>query len=953
MAAKLLTHSRFAREVDHRQLKRRFYGINRERLQRLRETLRPRQTQFLDLLPLLFHINHPLLPGYVSKRTPFGISDYSPAKRSVDGARQLARSFHYQKRALPTYRIHALYLMGSSGTIAYSDQSDFDVWVCHQPGLTREQRGELRRKAERITAWARTLELEVHFFLMEADRFRAGGEEALSADSSGKIQHQLLLDEFYRTGLLLAGRYPIWWLVPPEAEAYYDDYVRELKRRRFVRAGEDIDLGGLAQVPAGEFLGASLWQLYKAIDSPYKSLLKILLMEVYASEYPRVDLLSLRFKRAVYDGETDLDRLDPYVMLEAKVEEYLAGRAEHERLELARRCFYFKVNERLSEPGLRSRASRRREVMRALTREWGWRSVDLHVLDARASWKVHRVLEERRILVDQLTRSYHMLSDFAREHRHGPSIDPLDLNTLGRKLYASFERKAGKVEIINPGISRNLAETRLDIVQDESEGEQQRWLLFRDEPATEQGRREAPLKRAHGLVEMLAWCYFNRLMDQGTVIGLRTRDCDVGYGELHGVLECFQRSFPGARIGDARLDELARAPKVLQALLFINLGVDPMANLTRQGMHLTSNRTDALCYGGRWENLALTFDLVVLTSWQEVLTFRYTGADALLDCLCDYLAWAPQGAGIVPRVPATFSFSSTRGSLIAQRIEGLFQDVINCFYGLCRSDEARFAVRVAQRYYVLEPENHVPRYRQVVSLTGLMARLAEPREEFGPVILDPHTLRETPLPLILEAARPAVVQFFYHVNGERAEVYILDERGSLFHQSLAFHDETALLAQFQRFLESVRHRRAPPPGADADECDPVEYYRLERHGPELWRAKPARFVRAAPGRVYFDVQVIARSIGARTDYTLYCDHREFSSLQYGSDLYAEFTRHILQRRAGGERYPIYVTDIDVSRGLLGSDVQGGIQTIHYLNYKKRVEERLNHALGQLSARAGA
>ncbi|HQU14521.1 MAG: hypothetical protein B7Z66_02645 [Chromatiales bacterium 21-64-14] len=950
MVANVLTHRRFTDDVDLRQIKRRFYAINRERLQRLRGALRPRQRSFLDMLPLLFHTNHALLPGYVSKQTPYGISDYSPAKRSVEAAHQLARSFQYQKRALPSYQIFALYLMGSSGTIAYSEKSDFDVWVCHHPGLNRDQRTALRRKAQQISQWARSLALEVHFFIIDAERFRNGGEEPLSTDSSGNIQHQLLLDEFYRTGLLLAGRFPVWWLVPPEAEAYYDDYVRDLKRRRFVHANEDIDFGGLAHIPPGEFLGASLWQLYKAIDSPYKSMIKILLMEAYATEYPNVDLLSLRFKRAVYEGETDLDRLDPYVMMAAKVEEHLRSRGDQARVELSRRCFYFKVNERLSEPGLPSRTSHRREVMRALTREWGWTPVDLHVLDTRASWKIHRVLEERRMLVDQLTGSYRMLSDFAREHGEHPSIDPLDLNTLGRKLYAAFERKAGKIEFINPGISSNLVEERLTIHQAESGTDQQKWLLFRDEVDEEQARRDAPLKRAHGLVELLTWCYFNKLVDHGTVIGLHTRDCEVSHSELHGVLGCLHRSFPTISLGDARIEELARSPRVLHALLFVNLGIDPMAHLTRQGMHLTSNRTDALCYGGRWENLSVTFDLVVLTSWQEVLTFRYCGENALLDCLCDYLAWAPQGSGVVPRVPATYCLSSTRGSLIGQRIEGLFQDVVNCFYGLCKSDTARYVLRVGHRYYVLQPENRVPRWDQVVSLTGLLDRLAAPQDDFSPVIVDPQTLRETPLPLIFETNRPGVVQFFYHLNGDRADIYVVDERASLFHQALAFDDETALLSQFQRFLEAVRHRRAPPPGGQPGVAgrDEVEYYRIVKTGLEHWHVEPARYVRPKPARNYFDVQVIAHSVGDHTDYTFYCDHREFSSLQYGDEVYQEFTRHILQRRQGGERYPIYITDIDLPRATLGSDTQGVLQTIHFLNYKKQIEERLNRALGQLA-----
>ena len=34
-------------------------------------------------------------------------------------------------------------------------------------------------------------------------------------------------------------------------------------------------LGGLGTLSANEYFGATLWQLYKGIDYPYKSLLKI------------------------------------------------------------------------------------------------------------------------------------------------------------------------------------------------------------------------------------------------------------------------------------------------------------------------------------------------------------------------------------------------------------------------------------------------------------------------------------------------------------------------------------------------------------------------------------------------------------------------------------------------------------------------------------------------------
>jgi len=263
-------------------LKKRFLALNRERLERTRSALRERQREFLDLLPLLFHANHPMLPGFISKQTPVGVSDYSPSKRVLDVAKRHVRSFDYKRRALPSYDIQAMFVMGSIGTVAYSDKSDLDIWLCHKPGITGTPLNELRQKAREIEKAATQLDLEIHFFIMSAEAFKQGRHDDLSSESSGTAQHYLLLEEFYRTGLLLAGRYPLWWLVPPHQESDYEGYVHELKHKRFIREDECIDFGGIPDIPSEEFFGAALWQLSKGIDSPYKSVLKLLLMEVYA-----------------------------------------------------------------------------------------------------------------------------------------------------------------------------------------------------------------------------------------------------------------------------------------------------------------------------------------------------------------------------------------------------------------------------------------------------------------------------------------------------------------------------------------------------------------------------------------------------------------------------------------------------------------------------------------------
>lgn len=444
------------------QLRARFLKLNTVRMERALEGLSPRQQGVLTLLPLFFHVNHPLLPGYVSGSTPAGLSNYEPDANILAEAQRLTRSFSYKPRhgSNPPRPILGLFLMGSLGTLAQADQSDMDVWVCHGPDLSDDELAELRKKCQLLEIWAATQGAEAHFFLIDPARFvRGERDNQLSSDDCGTTQHYLLLDEFYRTAIWLAGRTPIWWLVPVYEEENYEQYTHTLMSKRFIRADETLDLGHLAYIPPGEFVGAGLWQLFKGIESPYKSVLKLLLTEVYASEHPNVRCLSLRFKQAVFANRLDLEELDPYMLVYRRIEEYLNARGESERLELIRRALYLKVNRKLT--GQMRSNGWQRVLLERLAREWGWDQRQLALLDARSQWKVRQVSHERRALVNELTHSYRFLTQFARTEKTVSLINKRDLNVLGRRLYAAFERKADKVEFINPGIAPDLAEDTL------------------------------------------------------------------------------------------------------------------------------------------------------------------------------------------------------------------------------------------------------------------------------------------------------------------------------------------------------------------------------------------------------------------------------------------------------------------------------------------------------------
>jgi adenylate cyclase class 1 len=926
------------------QLRARFLKLNAVRMERALEGLSTRQQGVLTLLPLFFHVNHPLLPGYVSGSTPAGLSNYEPDANVLAEAQRLTRSFSYKPRhgSNPPRPILGLFLMGSLGTLAQADQSDMDVWVCHGPDLSEDELAELRKKCQLLEIWAATQGAEAHFFLIDPARFvRGERDNQLSSDDCGTTQHYLLLDEFYRTAIWLAGRTPIWWLVPVYEEENYEQYTHTLISKRFIRADETLDLGHLAYIPPGEFIGAGLWQLFKGIESPYKSVLKLLLTEVYASEHPTVRCLSLRFKQAVFANRLDLDELDPYMVVYRRIEEYLNVRGEPERLELIRRALYLKVNRKLTGP-VRS-SGWQRNLLERLAREWGWDQRQLALLDSRSQWKVRQVSNERRALVGELTYSYRFLTQFARTEKTVSLINKRDLNVLGRRLYAAFERKADKVEFINPGIAPDLAEDTLTLVQSPNKKEpgQNQWGLYNGSLNALEWENFAPIKRSRELLELLTWCHRNGVIDSSTRLALHPGESDLSEFELFNLLGSLQQAIalPLTTVDE---EQLLHASAPSEVLILVNVGVDPLKHHRDLNILMTTERTDSLSYAGVRENLVLTLDQVTLNSWNEVLVTRFDGEHALLDCLRDYLNDLP-ATRHQPRLQVR-CFCHNRAQFIARRVE----EVIETAQTLLLSKlNYRYLLQVQQHYHVLElvpgQVNHVA----LGSLSALMDYLGEELTAYSPLHLDAMALEDHDVALILPMGQPECIQVFYRVYEEEAELYVLDEFNALWQQRLPFHDEQSLLVPLQRFLQSVLYRRDALLPMDGAQPLPLEilYYQLLPSGSGRARRVESRQSPQTPvNKSFYDVQaIIGKAAHGQVHVTLYCDQREFSELEHGDQLFRVVAREIVGQRREAERYRCYITDLDLS-GLVGDSA---CSSNLFLRYKADLERALNEALNQV------
>ncbi len=585
-------------EISRRDLNtlvRRFLHFNRQRRQLLARGLDSRQRDCLEFLPLLFHCHHPALPGYDSHAAPAGIRDYRPESATRRACKRLAPAFDYRRQGISDPPLQALFLMGSAGSIAFSRDSDLDLWICHRSDLDRDSLAALRHKCRAIERWAADYGLELHCFLIDPQRLRRGELEPLSRESSGSTQHVLLLEEFYRTSIHLAGCRLLWWLVPPQWETRYRDYVDFLTQKRFIDPTGFLDLGGLDAIPAEEFAGAGLWHLHKALESPYKALLKLFLLCDYADGFPHPRWLAGDIKRAIHDGRVDALALDPYLQLYRRVEKTLHRQGRTALLPLVQRSFALKIRDARHHPDYR-------RLLADLEREWGrpWQPQPPGPVETAAA--------EWQILVQALETAHSQLQRFAgNDSRNERQI-------LTNKLQAALVPRPGKVALIRLPAA---PESQLSVAR---EGTQ--WCLRRWHTRT-------PLHQNDSLIGLLAWAWGNRIATPTTQWHLES-DLDLGHAELLFLNRAVRRFFTG--LEEPELAAYGNPPRLQRCALFANVAT---ATRPRRGdFEIASERFDPLNYGAERQMLLKHLELLTRDTWGVVEVRRYDRLEGLLDACC-------------------------------------------------------------------------------------------------------------------------------------------------------------------------------------------------------------------------------------------------------------------------------------------------------------------------------
>lgn len=522
------------------------------------DAFRPEQEELFEMIPLLLHLsqdlvpiekneaNDPLTNNSSLKNIASGLYGYSPAQKTVKLAQRHLKCD--KLRLLPGKKSHieALFTIGSLGTIAQSSDSDIDYWVCiNKETMEPDAVRFLRLKLTAIEKWAKSkFSTDVHFFIVDAESIRKGQFGGSDLEGSGSAQGMLLKEEFYRTMILVHGKIPFWCVLPAWAADQYYDLLLAIARRFH---GDYLDFGNVSVIPDGEYFGASMWQLFKGLTSPFKSVMKMGLLEKYLQETEESGLLCNRMKRRWAGGKCDLIHQDSYLMLFLDIMEYYDRIGQAAVQSLVQICFFFKLGVRSMKDLDRSVFQIRKVLIQQSVERFGWKSSMLFELGCFDEWS----FEKTRRFVESIDRfmleTYRKLSAGMGGAEGGKAIiTERDLTLLGRKMYVHFVDQPHKVtQLPALSVSGSLF-SQLYLYYRQRRGEPASWAVYSkyNKQGYADGSERPILENIIHIEEVAAWAIRNRMIQGGTTFTILPNPTPVTAPEFNALIHEMDIFFP-------------------------------------------------------------------------------------------------------------------------------------------------------------------------------------------------------------------------------------------------------------------------------------------------------------------------------------------------------------------------------------------------------------------------
>ncbi|PIE74843.1 MAG: hypothetical protein CSA18_02730 [Deltaproteobacteria bacterium] len=498
-----MAHFKFEKKISRNTNIFKLYNEKRKVL--FKEISPDESIKILYLLPWLLSVNHRNCPGYLPELETcfkvFGIDrSYEIKKREPF----FKRLFNIQSDARLYGRdkdpvlIEGLYTIGSIGTIAQTAYSDCDIWVCANfSKIGHKNQQFLVKKINIIKDWFdENCKIPVFFFISDVNNIKKGYFGNLDEQSSGSAQKNLLMEEFYRTTIVIMGKIPFWWVCFDRDKNLDYKFSYKCIKNSIGGGYEYIDFGDIPEIKSDEFLGASLWQLHKALASPLKSVIKMALLKRHiddSSKRPAAEL----FREKVFLSKKS-DFIDPMSFTIDLLVKSMSETFDEQRLLFLKECFFLRCSMNI----IRKKNVIKKRLVKFFIENCELPEETRRHLENFKNWNMTSQILLGKRLVEELFSFYKIISSAERNNIY---ISNRDLTVLGRRIASIYKKKKDKVNLVPKPIEKfNL----IDITYVYDNG---LWFLYSG------NNRTVPLYKGTDIVSAVSFAVWNDLFMEGRV----------------------------------------------------------------------------------------------------------------------------------------------------------------------------------------------------------------------------------------------------------------------------------------------------------------------------------------------------------------------------------------------------------------------------------------------------
>lgn len=432
----------------------RFFNYNQRKLMSLYSSFStPNMVEIFEAIPLLISMNQQDIPGYVEWPTMVtGIYNYKPSQRALNFLKSKFPSFSMQPAQGKKPFIQMLALMGSAGTIAYTKQSDFDYWICADESETDpETIRQLKLKCRKIENWLdEKFNIETHFFLNDINKVKKNiFDEDSEEDLAGTSLGELLKEEFFRSSIVVAGKMPFWWVVPADSDdAAYTEWLSALDGSYLKE--DFVDLGNLDSIEQEDFLIAALFQLLKSLGNPFKSVIKLGLLERYIFTSGGSPFISNIIKRNMQRGMIDTPNIDSYLIMFNDVYDYYSTLMRDDTAtEMLKICFYLKVDPQLSRHTAKpdnGDVPEKIKIMQEFIEQWRWQDDIIHQMDNFENLDIDSVNKLWIDIKKFILNGYRQILVNIESKKTMHKLSGEEMKGITRKIYSHFSLADNKID---------------------------------------------------------------------------------------------------------------------------------------------------------------------------------------------------------------------------------------------------------------------------------------------------------------------------------------------------------------------------------------------------------------------------------------------------------------------------------------------------------------------------